>query len=199
MASGEWRLSYVGWRMARLFHFTGYYQYHGENGGIERLSSVAEMRIDAGPTRRWCVATRFSDDDNYVCPGCQALLAVPEKPWRGWLCCPKCGLPSLPPHRLDVSRSRRRCREREAQALQAKMPDEGGSSRGSAPSAPTSVSRVGKSNSWSSTRLIISTGLFVSAFLLLVAYLDRKPHNLAIFGGLTVIFFILNLRMLRQR
>ncbi len=145
------------------------------------------------------MATRLSDDENYVCPRCQALLAVPEKPWRGWLLCPRCGFPSLPPQRLTVSRSRRRSAEREAQALQVEIPEEGRSLRGTAPSSHPSLSRVGKSNSWSSARLIISTGLFVSAFLLLVAYLDRKPHNLAIFGGLTLIFFILNLRMLRQR
>ena len=80
-----------------------------------------------------------------------------------------------------------------------RSPKKGDRSEGVLRRLHPSVSRVGKSNSWSSTRLIISTGLFVSAFLLLVAYLDRKPHNLAIFGGLTVIFFILNLRMLRQR
>ena len=48
-------------------------------------------------------------------------------------------------------------------------------------------------------RLIVSTGLFVSAILLLVAYLDRSSHSLAIFGTLTVIFLILLMRMPRRR
>ena len=34
---------------------------------------------------------------------------------------------------------------------------------------------------------------------LLVAYLDRRSHSLAIFGALTVIFFILLLRIPRPR
>jgi len=51
----------------------------------------------------------------------------------------------------------------------------------------------------SASLVIISTGLFVSAFLLLVAYLDHSSHSLAIFGSLTVIFFILFLRIPRSR
>ncbi len=56
-----------------------------------------------------------------------------------------------------------------------------------------------QSTSSSATRLIVSTGLFVSAVLLLVAYLDRSFHSLAIFGTLTVIFLILLLRKPRRR
>ena len=48
-------------------------------------------------------------------------------------------------------------------------------------------------------RLIIPTGFFVSAFLLLVGYLDRSSHSMAIFGALTAIFFVLFLRMPRRR
>jgi len=62
-----------------------------------------------------------------------------------------------------------------------------------------SVPRGRLSNSSSASRLIVSTGLFVSALLLLVAYLDRSSHSLAIFGTLTVIFFILLLRIPRPR
>jgi hypothetical protein len=62
-----------------------------------------------------------------------------------------------------------------------------------------SVPRARRANSSSASRLIVSTGLFVSAFLLLVAYLDRSSHSLAIFGTLTVIFFILLLRIPRPR
>jgi len=62
-----------------------------------------------------------------------------------------------------------------------------------------SVPRARPSTSSSATRLIVSTGLFVSAILLLVAYLDRSSHSLAIFGTLTVIFLILFLRMPRRR
>jgi hypothetical protein len=47
--------------------------------------------------------------------------------------------------------------------------------------------------------LIVTTGLVVSAFLLLIAYLDRSPPNRVIFGTLTVVFFLLLLRMPRRR
>jgi len=61
-----------------------------------------------------------------------------------------------------------------------------------------SVPRFTQSSSPSASRLIISTGLFVSAFLLFMAWLDRSSHNLAIFGTLTVVFFLL-LRIPRRR
>ena len=65
------------------------------------------------------------------------------------------------------------------------------------PSVPGA--RQSTSSSSSPTRLIVSTGLFVSAFLFLVAYIDRSSHSLAIFGTLTVIFLILLSRMPRRR
>ena len=40
--------------------------------------------------------------------------------------------------------------------------------------------------------------ILVSAFLLLIAYLDRSSHNSAIFGCLTVVFFLLLLRTPRK-
>jgi hypothetical protein len=47
--------------------------------------------------------------------------------------------------------------------------------------------------------VIVSTGLIVSMFLLLVAYLDRSSQSSAIFGFLTVLFFLLLLRLPRRR
>ena len=51
----------------------------------------------------------------------------------------------------------------------------------------------------SATRLIVSTGLIVSLCLLLVGYLDRSSQNSAIFGFLTIFFFLLLLRLPRSR
>jgi hypothetical protein len=51
----------------------------------------------------------------------------------------------------------------------------------------------------SASRVIVSTGLIVSIFLLLVAYLDRSSQSSAIFGFLTVLFFLLLLRLPRRR
>ena len=61
--------------------------------------------------------------------------------------------------------------------------------------APSLSPRRRRSPASSSPRLIASTGLFVSAFLMLIAYLDRSSHSLAIFGSLTVIFLLALLRM----
>jgi hypothetical protein len=43
--------------------------------------------------------------------------------------------------------------------------------------------------------LIVSTGLFASAFLLLNAYLDRSRQSIALFGTLTVVFLVILLRI----
>jgi hypothetical protein len=50
----------------------------------------------------------------------------------------------------------------------------------------------------SASRLIVTTGLIISAFLLLIAYLDRSSPKSAIFGCLTVVFFLLLLRTPRK-
>ena len=48
-------------------------------------------------------------------------------------------------------------------------------------------------------RVIATTGLVVSAFLLLIAYLDRSSHQMAIFGGLTVVFLLALRTRMRSR
>jgi len=145
------------------------------------------------------VATHLIVDSSYVCPHCQASLEVPDKPWRGWVLCPDCGLPCLPPERLTLPRSRKRSVARQPVVPRDLVPEQTGSLNEPAPMVKLSVPRARQANSSSASRLIVSTGLFVSAFLLLVAYLDRSSHSLAIFGTLTVIFFILLLRIPRRR
>ena len=61
--------------------------------------------------------------------------------------------------------------------------------------APSSTPRRRRSTASGAPRVVASTGLFVSAFLLLIAYLDRSQSRLAIFGGLTVIFLLALLRL----
>jgi len=145
------------------------------------------------------VATHLIVGASYVCPHCQALLEVPDKPWRGWVLCPDCGLPCLPPERLILPQSRRRSVARQPQVPQDLVPGQTGALTEPAPMVKLSVPRAIQSNSSSASRLIVSTGLFVSAFLLLVAYFDRSSHSLAIFGTFTVVFFILLLRIPRRR
>ena len=160
---------------------------------------VAEIMVGMNPTGRWSVATHLIVGVSYSCPHCQVLLEVPDKPWRGWVLCPDCGLPCLPPERLTLPHSRKRSVARQPQVPQDLVPEQTGPRKEPAPMVKPSVPRARQSTSSSATRLIVSTGLFVSAILLLVAYLDRSSHSLAIFGTLTVIFLILLLRMPRRR
>ena len=67
------------------------------------------------------------------------------------------------------------------------------------PSKALSPHLAPRSSPSSASRVIVSTGLMVSIFLLLVAYLDRSSQSSAIFGFLTVIFFLLLLRLPRRR
>jgi hypothetical protein len=164
-----------------------------------RSLPVAEIMVGMNPAGRWSVATHLIVGASYVCPHCQALLEVPDKPWRGWVLCPDCGLPCLPPERLSLPQSRRRSVARQPEVPQVLAPEQTGSLKEPAPMVKPSVLRARQANSSSASRLIVSTGLFVSAFLLLVAYLDRSSHSLAIFGTLTVMFFFLLLRIPRRR
>jgi hypothetical protein len=159
---------------------------------------VAEIMAGMNPTGRWCVATHLIVGASYSCPHCQVLLEVPDKPWRGWVLCPDCGLPCLPPERLTPPRSRKRSAARQPQVPQDLAAEQTKPLKEPAPMVKPSAPRAGQSTSSSATRLIVSTGLLVSAVLLLVAYLDRSSHSLAIFGILTVIFLILLLRMPRR-
>src|SRR5271165_2409941 len=71
-----------------------------------RSLTVAEIMVGMNPTGRWSVVTHLIDGSSYVCPHCQALLEVPDRPWRGWVICPGCRLPSLPPERLIARQSK---------------------------------------------------------------------------------------------
>ncbi len=155
--------------------------------------------VGRNPTGRRSVATHLILGASYACPRCQALLEVPDKPWRGWVLCPDCGLPSLPPERCHVRRSRRRAIARHPEVPQDLVAEQRGSPEEPAPTVERWVPRARQSSSPSAALQIVSTGLFVSAFLLLVAYLDHSSHSLAIFGTLTVVFFLLLLRIPRRR
>jgi hypothetical protein len=185
-----------------MFHLSGTAQYHHCRQSVEariRSPAVTEIMVGMNPTGRWSVATLFIDGSSYSCPHCRNLLEVPSTRWRGWLLCPNCGLPCLPPERLTLLRPTKRAVTRRAEVPQYLVPEQARSLEVPSPMVKPSVPRAGQSTSSSAPRLIVPTGLFVSAFLLLVAYLDRSSHSMAIFGTLTVIFFILLLRIRRRR
>jgi hypothetical protein len=145
------------------------------------------------------MAAPIMQSANYPCPNCHLLLEAKPGSWQGWLLCPRCGLPSLPPERV-MSSPRRRTRPAKQSAVGAvSTPSPIRPVVGTAAVAPPRAPGRERAPSSSASRLIVSTGLIVSLCLLLVGYLDRSSQNSAIFGFLTIFFFLLLLRLPRSR
>ncbi len=132
------------------------------------------------------MSTEIAYIDSYTCPHCRTELQTAESDWQGWQRCPKCGLPSLPPE-PPRPRDHKRLREAQSAADPLAVTDlsdsSGDHSAESASEVP--VAHV------SGLRVILRTGLVVSAVLAFIFFLDRRTTNMLIFAALTVIFFVL--------
>jgi hypothetical protein len=99
---------------------------------------------------------------------------------------------------MSSPRPKRRAAEQEAvpaaSAPSLRRPEEG-----STAATVTRAARTEGPATSSASRLIVLTGLIVSLCLLLVGYLDRSSQSSAIFGFLTIFFFLLLLRLPRNR
>src|SRR6185437_13078281 len=115
--------------------------------------------------------------------------------WEGWVRCPACGTPALPPEiMLGHPNTQRRVREMDGDdgavlVIGADSQDE------AAPQDASALIATPTSTLVSVLRMIFLTGLVMSLFLLLIAYLDQNQRAAGIFGSLSVIFFLLLLRM----
>ena len=145
------------------------------------------------------MATQMTVSASYPCPHCHVSLEARGDHWQGWVLCPECGRPGLPPRRITLPAGTRRAVTRQPAVQDESRPVIGGMLKDPAPIIESSARRTRPASASSASRLIVSTGLFVSVFLLLVAYLDRSSHSSAIFASLTVVFFLLLLRMSRSR
>lgn len=131
----------------------------------------------------------------YPCPHCNLELEAEHGGWQGWLRCPSCGTPSLPPEiLLGHPATMRRIRGLEedndaAPATGAEDPDGPGGPEATALIAPPASPLVGV------LRMVFLTGLVMSLFILLIAYLDDNQRATLIFGVLAIIFFLLLLRL----
>jgi hypothetical protein len=124
----------------------------------------------------------------YNCPHCHAELEARSGGWQGWLRCPSCKRPSLAPELMTGQRGPRRrvpISNDQDDVLVITALAQG-------PAAPHRLVPAGSSSS--PARLIFSTGLIVSLFLLLIFFLDENTINMAIFGFLALVFFVLLLR-----
>jgi hypothetical protein len=135
----------------------------------------------------------------YPCPNCRLELESEHGGWEGWVRCPACGTPALPPEiMLGHPNTQRRVREMGGDdgavvVIGADSPEDAASQDPSALIATPTSTLV------SVLRMIFLTGLVMSLFLLLIAYLDQNQRAAGIFGSLSVIFFLLLLRMPGRR
>ncbi len=135
----------------------------------------------------------------YPCPNCHLELESELGGWEGWLRCPACGTPALPPEILLGHPNTRR-RVREAQGDDQAVLAIGDEASANAPAAdPSALIGPPPSTIVSVLRMIFLTGLVMSLFLLLIAYLDGNQRAAGIFGSLAVVFFLLLLRMPGRR
>jgi hypothetical protein len=130
----------------------------------------------------------------YPCPGCGTELEARHGGWQGWLRCPVCGVPALPPEFLFGHPQTRRRVEGPHEDDDILVID--AATATPRVLAPTPLSG---SSPVSALRLIFLTGLILSLFLLLVFYMEQNKQTTAIFGFLSLIFFFLLLRTPSRR
>ena len=131
----------------------------------------------------------------YSCPRCKAELEAQHGTWEGWLRCPACGFPSLPPEVVfGHPRTRRRVQghDEEIEMLTVASEEPIASDR-------SPILESSPSTALSALRLVFIAGLVISLFLLLIFYLDQKQELTGVFGVLAFIFFVLVLRTPSRR
>jgi hypothetical protein len=146
------------------------------------------------------VESAYINDVEYSCSGCHRRLLAEDDGWLGWVLCPECAKPGLPPARLGRQRQPQRpalpaisVSPRAAGVLDPISAEDHPAefAVGSEPLPARPVS--------SAPRLIVRTGLVVSLVLLLFAYLERSTPNAAVFGFLSVVFLVLLIWLPRAR
>jgi hypothetical protein len=158
---------------------------------------------------------------SYACPNCRRQLEARSTGYNGWLRCPICKWPALPP---EIMVERRETRRRTVQqgvnnailvipaSLEgAQEPDALETNTVGPPSHTTPArlifttlgadppSRADEGSHTTPARLIFTTGFALSLFLVLVAYLDDRMGRMAVFAFLSVGFFWLLARSPRNR
>jgi hypothetical protein len=131
-------------------------------------------------------------NETYSCPHCRAVLETGFTDWQGWQRCPTCGLASLPPEPSGLQsapKSKARSKGSDDILVISGSPENLEDDEPVAPGFVRQPSHVGPA------RLVFRTGLLVSLGLMLLFYLDRNTLNAAIFGCLSVVFFLLLMRI----
>ncbi len=156
----------------------------------------SELPADAPIAMRSCtVSARLEANFTYSCPHCRVELEAPAGGWDGWVRCPSCARVFLPP---EPDRLPRSVRASAASRPNGDTQPGDGTTAGTALVEPAGVftSRMAHT---SGARLVFTTGFVLCLFLSLIFFLDFQPGKLAIFGALTIGFFLLLLRTPRKR
>jgi hypothetical protein len=135
----------------------------------------------------------------YPCPRCKVELESHHGEWDGWRRCPSCGTPALPPEiLLGHPSTRRRVREIAGEDILIIEADDGASPGVNGPDPATLIGPP-TSPVLGALRLVFVTGLVISLFLLLIAYLDENTAITSVAGSLSLVFFLLLLRVPSRR
>jgi hypothetical protein len=126
----------------------------------------------------------------YACPHCNAALEVRQGDWPGWLRCPICTRPSLPPepsastagHRVEVVAD-------EPQGPLFPSLENGEKE------LEFRLEQVAKAKKFSTPRLIFSTGFVLSLMLVFAYSYEGDAVRMSIFGVLAVVSLLVVVRL----
>lgn len=136
---------------------------------------------------------------NYRCPRCRLELEIELGGWQGWMRCPACDTPSLPPEILLGHPDTRR---------RLKAPSNGDATFADADLEPTAhpapidaadLIDEPPSSTVGTLRLLFVTGLVIALFILLVSFLDDNQIVTASSAIAALVFFLLMLRLPGRR
>lgn len=135
----------------------------------------------------------------YSCPRCRAALEAEEGRWQGWLRCPACNAPALPPEVLlgHPSVKRRVIGAVGGEYVPDLFTEEPETEQPRA--EPDPAIELTSSTTAENLRIVFLAGLVMSLFLLLFAFIDGHASLIGIFGALAFIFFLLMWRVPSRR
>jgi hypothetical protein len=135
------------------------------------------------------VTSEVVDPITYSCVYCLAQLDMPSGGWDGWVRCRSCGRVFLPP---QFERLPHLGRGSETSGIAFRTPN--GAAQLDVPQPVP-----GRMSHTSPARLVFTTGFVLCLLLTLIKFLDFSPGAMAVFGFLTLVFFLLLMRTPRKR
>jgi hypothetical protein len=141
------------------------------------------------------VTAQVGDLVTFSCVHCLAELEMPFGNWDGWVRCRSCGQVFLPP---DFETMRQINRISTAPGPDLGIPGGSGSSNGATGFVVPQPGSTRLSHT-SAARLVFTTGFVLCLILTLIKFLDFSPGGMAIFGFLSLVFFLLLMRSPRKR